>query len=227
MTQLITALDVDTPDEAIDLIDRCEGCEWFKIGLQLFSRCGPSIVDQVKAKDKKVFLDLKLHDIPTTVAKAARAGAELGAELMTVHACGGRAMIAAAKDAAAGTGAKILAVTVLTSISDDVLRNEVGLRETAADAVVRYARQSVEAGAQGIVASPKEIVFIREAIGADPLVVTPGIRPAWAAANDQARIMTPGEAASAGANFIVVGRPITHHENPAEAVRLIREELQS
>jgi len=225
MTQLITALDLDSKEAAIETVERCGGCEWFKVGLQLFSRCGPKVVDAVRGQNKHVFLDLKLHDIPNTVGKAAHAGAELGAELMTVHASGGRAMIAAAREAVEGTDTKILAVTVLTSISDDVLRTEVGLPETTAEAVVRYARQSVEAGAHGLVASPQEIRLIRDAVGPEPLIVTPGIRPEWAARNDQARVMTPREAAEHGANFVVVGRPITQNENPTEAVRLIHEEL--
>ena len=136
-------------------------------------------------------------------------------------------MIQAARQGVAGSDTRILAVTVLTSVSEAVLRDEIGLAETPGEAVARYAKQSVEAGAHGVVASPKEIGLIREAVGAEPLIVTPGIRPAWASKDDQARVMTPREAAEAGANFIVVGRPILKNDNPAEAVRLIQEEMQA
>lgn len=225
--EIITALDVDTRDAALDAVARCGACNWFKIGLQLFSREGPSIVSDVSARGKHVFLDLKLHDIPNTVAKAAKAAADMGAGLITVHAAGGRAMIEAAHNAVEGSDTRILAVTVLTSISEEVLRNEVGLPETPAEAVGRYAAQSIDAGAHGIVCSPKEITIVREAIGAEAYVVTPGVRPAWSSKDDQARVTTPADAAKAGASHIVVGRPIMSHANPAEAVRLIQEELNA
>jgi len=222
---LITALDVDTEAEAIDLASSCGACQWFKVGFQLYTRCGPDIVRRLQETHKQVFLDLKLHDIPNTVAKAAKAAADLGAGLLTMHALAGRDAIAAAREALEGTQTQLLAVTVLTSHTDDTLRNELGIPESAAIAVPRLARLAVESGAHGIVCSPLEIATVREAVGPEALIVTPGIRPKWAAANDQARIMTPAEAAEAGANYIVVGRPITHHENPAEAVGLILGEL--
>ncbi len=225
-TELITGLDVDTREEALAAVDNAAGCEWFKIGAQLFTRCGPAIVEAVQAKKKNVFLDLKYHDIPNTVAKASKAAADLGARLVTLHASGGKAMIAAARDAVEGTEARLLAVTVLTSLTDDMLRDEIGIPETAAEAVPRLANIAVEAGAHGIVCSPREITMVRDAVGPAPLIVTPGIRPKWAAKDDQARIMTPREAAEAGADMIVVVRPILKHENPPEAVRLIQEELQ-
>lgn len=224
-TQLITALDVDSMSIALELVKATRDCKWYKIGFQLFTRYGPEMVQAVKSLDRHVFLDLKFHDIPNTVGNAARMGAELGAGLMTLHACGGRKMIAAAREGVEGTDARILAVTVLTSISEDVLRNEVGLPETPEEAVVRYAKLAVDAGAHGLVASPHEITAIRDAIGPEPLIVTPGIRPEWATANDQARFMTPKEAAEKGADFIVVGRPITAHDYPEEAVGMILEEL--
>ena len=225
-TQLITGLDVDTRDEALAAVDIAAGCNWFKIGAQLFTRCGPDIVRAVQDKGKQVFLDLKYHDIPNTVAKASKAAAELDAKLFTLHAAGGKSMIAAAREAVEGSDTKILAVTVLTSLTDDMLRNEIGIPETAAEAVPRLARQAVESGAHGIVCSPREITMVREAVGPDALIVTPGIRPKWASKDDQARIMTPREAAEAGADMIVVVRPILKHENPPEAVRMILEELQ-
>ncbi len=225
-TQLITGLDVDTREEALAAVDIAAGCAWFKIGAQLFTRCGPDIVQTVQDRGKNVFLDLKYHDIPNTVAKASKAAADLGAKLFTLHASGGKAMIAAAREAVEGTGARILAVTVLTSLTDDLLREEIGIPETAAQAVPRLARAAIEAGAHGIVCSPREITLVRQAVGPEPLIVTPGIRPKWAAQDDQARIMTPREAAEAGADMIVVVRPILKHDDPPEAVRLILEELQ-
>ena len=225
VTTLITALDMDTEAEAIDLAARCGACAWFKVGLQLYTRLGPAIVTRLQESGKEVFLDLKLHDIPNTVAKAAGAAAELGAGLLTIHALAGRDAIAAARGALEGTQTRLLAVTVLTSHTDDTLRNELGIPESAAVAVPRLARMAVEAGAHGIVCSPLEIAAVREAVGPDAVIVTPGIRPAWAAANDQARIMTPADAQSAGADYIVVGRPITHHDDPAEAANLILGEL--
>jgi len=226
-TELIVGLDVDTREQALKAVEACEGCDWFKIGSQLFTRCGPSTVEDVLARDKRVFLDLKYHDIPNTVASAVRAAAALGVSLLTLHAAGGRKMIAAAREAVEGTPARLLAVTVLTSLSEEALRSEVGLPETPAEAVRRYARLAVEAGAHGLVCSPWEIEDIRATVGPEPLVVTPGIRPHWASADDQARIMTPREAAQRGANYIVVVRPILRHADPSKAVALIREELNA
>ncbi|MEA3365145.1 MAG: orotidine-5'-phosphate decarboxylase [Candidatus Hydrogenedentes bacterium] len=225
-TQLIIGLDVDTREEALAAVNIAVGCDWFKIGAQLFTRCGPDVVTAVRDLGKNVFLDLKYHDIPNTVAKGSKAAADLGAGLFTLHASGGKAMIAAAREAVEGTAARILAVTVLTSLTDAMLRHEIGIPETAAQAVPRLARLAVEAGAHGIVCSPHEIATVREAIGPEPLIVTPGIRPKWAAKDDQARIMTPREAAQAGTDMIVMARPILKHANPPEAIRLIQEELQ-
>ena len=226
-TELIVVLDMDTRQQALDTIAACGACTWYKIGSQLFTRCGPDLVREVLALGKNVFLDLKFHDIPNTVAHGAKAAADLGAGLFTVHASGGRKMIDAARKAVEGTQARILAVTVLTSLSDAELRGEVGMNETAAEAVPRLAKQAIEAGAHGIVCSPLEIALVRAAVGPGPLIVTPGIRPAWAAQDDQSRVLTPREAAAAGASMIVVGRPILKHNDPAEAVRLIQEELSN
>ncbi len=226
-TELIIALDVDTLDDAKRAVDACGGCTWYKAGLQLFSRTGPAIVEQLRGAGKRVFLDLKLHDIPNTVKHAARAAADLGADLITVHASGGRKMIAAAREAVEGTETRVLAVTVLTSISSEMLRDEVGIKASAEKTVSRLARLAVESGAHGIVSSPHEIAVVRESVGPGTLIVTPGIRPAWSGSDDQARFLTPREAARAGADFIVVGRPILKHEAPAEAVALVLKELNS
>lgn len=224
-TELVIVLDVDTQAEALSIVASCGAAEWFKIGAQLFTREGPGVVEAVRAQGKNVFLDLKYHDIPNTVAKAAAGAAALGAGLFTVHALGGRKMIAAARKAVEGTQARILAVTILTSHSDADLRADLGLPETAAEAVPRLARMAVEAGAHGIVCSPQEIKLVRAAVGPDTLIVTPGVRPAWAGVDDQERVLTPLEAARAGAGMVVVGRPILRHPNPAGAVALIQEEL--
>ncbi|MFM1920845.1 MAG: hypothetical protein RLZZ303_2479 [Candidatus Hydrogenedentota bacterium] len=225
-TDLVVVLDVDTLDEALAIVDACGGCDWFKAGSQLFTRTGPECVAALKARGKRVFLDLKFHDIPNTVAHAARAAADLGADLITLHALGGSRMINAAREAVEGSQTRILAVTILTSHSEAALREDLGLHETSLAAVGRLARLAVGAGAHGVVCSPREIVPVREILGQDALVVTPGIRPAWASKDDQERVMTPAEARAAGADLIVVGRPILKHENPAEAVASIREELR-
>lgn len=226
-TELIVVLDVDTREEALHIVDVTGQCEWYKIGAQLFTRCGPQIVRDIQALGKKVFLDLKYHDIPNTVAHAAKAAADLGVRLFTLHAFGGHDMIAAARDAVAGTDTEILAVTILTSLSDEAVRNQLGVPETASEAVPRLATLATEAGAHGIVCSAQEIALVRGAVGKTPRIVTPGIRPAWAAKNDQSRIMTPELASKAGADMIVVGRPILQHEHPHEAVQLILEELDA
>jgi orotidine-5'-phosphate decarboxylase len=225
-TELIVVLDVDIREVALKTVAQCEGCTWFKIGSQLFTRCGPEIVREVQVMNRRVMLDLKFHDIPNTVAHAAKAAADLQVGLCTLHASGGRKMIQAARAAVEGSGTALLAVTILTSLSEQELREEIGIAETPAQAVKRLAAQAIDAGAHGIVCSPQEIALVREAVGPGPLIVTPGIRPAWAGQDDQTRIMTPREAKEAGASMIVVGRPILKHANPAEAVRMIQEELE-
>jgi orotidine-5'-phosphate decarboxylase len=226
-TELIVGLDVDTRDEALRAVEACGDCRYYKIGSQLFTRCGPDIVREIMGMGKKVFLDLKWHDIPNTVAKAAKTAADMGVSLATIHSSGGRKMIEAAREAVEGSETRLLAVTILTSLSDEMLQKEVGMNETAAEAVSRLAALAVGSGAHGIVSSAHEIGRVREAIGPDGLIVTPGIRPVWASKDDQMRIMTPRQAAEAGSNFIVVVRPILKHANPSEAVRLIMEELGS
>jgi orotidine-5'-phosphate decarboxylase len=226
-TELIVVLDVDTLDEAAATVDACGDCDWFKVGSQLFTRTGPDCVRLLQDRGKRVFLDLKYHDIPNTVAHGAKGAAALGVGLFTLHALGGSKMIAAAREAVEGTDTRILAVTILTSHSDDALRADLGLHETAAQAVPRLAKMAVDAGAHGIVCSPQEIALVRAAVGPEPIIVTPGIRPAWSSKDDQERIMTPAEARAAGASMIVVGRPILRHSNPAEAVGLILEELNA
>ena len=223
--ELIVVLDFDTREEAMKTVSLCKGCDWFKVGAQLFTRCGPEAVRDILNAGKNVFLDLKYHDIPNTVGKAAAAAAGLGAKLITVHASGGARMLEAARAGVEGTPARILAVTVLTSLSDTMLTEELGMDSSVVRTVPRWARMAVNAGAHGIVCSPHEIKIVRDGVGPEPLIVTPGIRPDWAAQNDQVRVTTPRQAVESGANMVVVGRPILHHSNPAEAVSLIKKEL--
>jgi len=191
-----------------------------KVGLQAFAAHGPEAV-RAAAAHAPVFCDLKLHDIPNTVAGAAAAVADLGVAMLTVHAAGGPAMIAAAAKAAPDV--TVLAVTVLTSLDDAALR-AVG-QPPAAEQVPRLAALAVEAGADGVVCAPTDLAAVRAAIGREPVVVTPGIRPAGSAPDDQARIATPAAAVAAGADHLVVGRPVTAAADPAAAARAILQEL--
>ena len=224
--RLIVPLDVDSAEIAMNLVAEIgDSVLWYKVGKQLFTREGPDIVRQLKAKGKRVFLDLKFHDIPNTVAQAVRSATELGADIVNVHASGGRAMMAAAAEAKTGD-ALVIAVTVLTSLDREALE-EVGIDAPVDEQVVRLASLAQEAGLAGVVASGKESALIREACGPDFVQVIPGIRPAGSAANDQKRVLTPGDAISCGAHYLVVGRPITKADNPAAAARAIVEEIDS
>jgi orotidine-5'-phosphate decarboxylase len=200
-------------------------CGMVKLGLEFFLANGAAGFRAVGARD--VFLDLKLHDIPNTVAGAVRAVLPLAPRLLTLHAAGGAAMIAAARQAAETAGAarpKLLAVTVLTSLDDAALAS-VGVADGARAQVLRLARAALEAGADGLVCSPQEVALLRDAFGGGPLLVVPGIRPAGSAADDQARTMTPAEAARAGADWLVVGRPITRARDPAAAAAALAAEI--
>ena len=231
--RLIIALDVDTADKALRLVGQLKGAvRFFKIGLELFSACGPGIVEQVKATGCEVFLDLKFHDIPTTVAKAAVSVTKLGAYMFNVHALGGYDMMRKAAEAVRAEAArlarpapKVIAVTVLTSMDEKALKMT-GINAIMNDEVAALARLAKEAALDGVVASPQETRMIRALLGPDFLIVTPGVRPAWAGSDDQKRIATPAEAVAAGASFIVVGRPVTAAQDPAEAARRIIEEIE-
>lgn len=224
-TSLIVPLDVDTLDAAREAVDGCGPVPVYKVGFQLFTRSGREAVAMVRDAGKDVFLDLKLYDIPNTVEKGAAAAADMGVLMTTVHASGGPDMITAARRAVEGSNTNILAVTVLTSFDEASWKAVANSDEPAADAVVRLAVLAYDAGAHGIVASPREAAAIREALGPEALIVTPGVRPAWASTDDQARVMTPRDAAQAGVDYIVCGRPILKHVDPAEAARLIMEEM--
>ena len=190
-----------------------------KVGLEMFTAEGPAAVRAAAALGRPVFLDLKLHDIPNTVEGAARSAAASGASLLTVHASGGPAMVAAAVKGAGGK-LRVLAVTVLTSLDAAALR-AVGLDGPPEAAVVRLARLAVDAGAGGLVCSPHEVRAVRAAVGPGPLLVVPGVRPAGAAKGDQARVATPAEAVAAGADVIVLGRPLRDAPDPLAAAREI------
>jgi orotidine-5'-phosphate decarboxylase len=194
-----------------------------KVGLELFSAEGPAAVRAAAGLGAPVFLDLKLHDIPNTVEGAARSAAASGAALLTVHASGGAEMVAAAVRGAGGR-LRVLAVTVLTSLDDAALR-AIGLEGPAESAVVRLARLAVGAGAGGLVCSPHEVAAVRAAVGQGPLLVVPGVRPPGAAKGDQARVATPAEAVAAGADVIVVGRPLRDAPDPVRAAREIADTL--
>jgi orotidine-5'-phosphate decarboxylase len=231
--KLIVALDVDTADKALELVDQLrEVAGMFKIGSTLFTAVGPQIVKDVIASGSRVFLDLKFHDIPHQVAGAARSAAELGVSLFTVHASGGPEMMKSAAEAVAevaertgGPRAAVLAISVLTSV-DSAILSQIGVNESPAESVMRLVKLAKVSGVDGVVASPQEVAAIRSAV-ADPkfLVVTPGIRPAQMQ-DDQRRVATPEAALAAGASYLVVGRPITGAPDPVAAARVIVNEMQ-
>jgi orotidine-5'-phosphate decarboxylase len=228
MAELIVALDVSTTADVEQMVDRLgESVSFYKIGLELFSAEGPAVVRAVKARGKRVFLDLKLHDIPRTVERAVKSGAALGVDLMTIHSVGGKAMIRAAKDAALACGErapKILAVTVLTSLDQSDL-GDIGVSRVVSEQVEALGRLAVGNGADGIVCSPKEVAKLRAALGPSALLVTPGVRPAGAAVGDQKRVATPGQAVRDGSTHLVVGRPILEAPDPCAAARAIVAEM--
>ena len=214
-----------TDEAAFKLIDDLgDSVRFYKIGLQLFTKYGPAFVQRVKATGAKVFLDLKFHDIPNTVQHAVRSACEIGVDMTTIHLSGGGKMIAAAVAGAGSDAALILGVTVLTSSSRETLQ-EVGVHGAVEDEVLRLAKLGVENGIRGVVASPQEISLLRQIFGTGLTIVTPGVRPEWAAANDQQRTLTPRAAVAAGADYLVIGRPITAHANPAEAAQKIAAEI--
>ncbi len=220
--QLIVALDVPTAADARKVVVAVgDAAVFYKVGKQLFTAEGPQVVRELTAAGKKVFLDLKYHDIPTSVAGAVGEAAKLAADMVTVHASGGGKMLRAAVEAAkARPGMAVLAVTVLTSFDDDDL-DKIGVRGHVLDQVMRLAAIALTDGCQGLVASAREARQLRAEFGNEFLLVTPGVRPTGAAAGDQTRVVTPAEAFAAGASHIVVGRPITGASDPAAAVRRI------
>ncbi|MBK9138475.1 MAG: orotidine-5'-phosphate decarboxylase [Verrucomicrobia bacterium] len=229
---IIAALDVPTPERALELAGQLAGAVGaFKVGKELFTAAGPDIVRRLRATGAAVFLDLKFHDIPNTVAAAVRAAVRLDVQMLTIHASGGRPMMQAAEEAARDEAARqgaapplVLGVTVLTSLDDAALA-EVGIAATSAQQVARLARLAAEAGLRGMVCSPLEIGLLRNVLPPTVQLVTPGIRPAGADRGDQKRTLTPAEAIAAGANWLVIGRPIIAAPDPAAAARAIAESL--
>ena len=225
--RLIVALDVPDAAAASVLVERLDDtCTWFKVGLELFVAAGPAVLEPLLRRDYQVFLDLKLMDIPNTVAGAVRSAAGLGARMLTVHAAGGPAMLAAAQEALSGMAnpPELLAVTVLTSM-DEMQLKAVGVGRDAASQVELLARMGLDAGIRGFVCSPNEVKALRAMTGPGGTLVVPGIRPAGTAAGDQRRIATPADALRAGASRIVVGRPITQAADPAEAAERVLAEM--
>jgi orotidine-5'-phosphate decarboxylase len=230
--RLIVALDVDGLHAASDLVERLDGIVTrFKVGSQLFTAAGPAAVEAVRKRGGEVFLDLKYHDIPNTVAGAAREAARLGVFMFNVHAGGGRAMMraaAAAVAAATASGSRrplVIAVTVLTSLDRAALSRELGIASSVEGHVLHLCRLARDAGLDGCVASPNEIRVIRNQLGAGWVIVTPGVRPAGSDADDQSRIGTPQATARAGARYLVVGRPITAAPDPVKAAQAILAEI--
>lgn len=225
--RLIVALDVPDAAAAARMVDQLEKtCHWFKVGLELFVAAGPAVIEPLVARGHSVFLDLKLHDIPNTVAGAVRSAAALGVRSLTLHAAGGPAMLAAARGALEGFAdpPELLAVTVLTSMDERQI-NAIGLDRSPSEQVELLARMGLAAGMSGFVCSAQEVAALRAITGPEGVLVVPGIRPAGAAIGDQKRIATPAEALRKGASYLVVGRPITQAADPAAAAESILEEM--
>ncbi len=217
-TQIILALDVPDAEEALAWVKRFGnriGC--YKVGLQLFTREGPELVRALRREGVQVFLDLKYHDIPHTVARAVESALELDVQFLTLHASGGPKMCRAAVEAAAGSNLCLLGVTVLTAMGDSDLE-AVGIRERSADQVLRLARLATDAGVPGLVCSPLEVEGLRGTLPSETVLVTPGVRPEGSASGDQIRIATPEAAIASGASHVVIGRPILQAENPEDVL---------
>ena len=229
MADIIVALDVQTREEAVEKVKAIgDPVGFYKIGMELFTAEGPDVVKAVKDLGKKVFLDLKFHDIPRTVERAIRSGGKLGVDLMTIHSVGAKAMIQSARMAAdefGPNGPKILAVTVLTSLDQSDLADVGIVGRTPAEQVMAMAKFATENGAHGLVCSPKEVGALSKALKAGTLFITPGVRPAGAAVGDQKRVAAPADAVRDGATHLVVGRPILAAEDPVAAARQILAEM--
>ncbi|MGG4193742.1 MULTISPECIES: orotidine-5'-phosphate decarboxylase [unclassified Paenibacillus] len=232
--RIMVALDYPNADAARELLQQLQGIPcYMKVGMQLFYAAGPAFVRELKDKGYKVFLDVKMHDIPNTVKGGANSITKLGVDMFNVHAGGGAAMMASAMEgveAALAENAElkrpvVIAVTQLTSTNETVMNEELGIPGKVADTVVRYAKLTKLAGLNGVVASPQEVTAIKAACGEEFHTITPGIRPAGSAKGDQSRVMTPAQAFEQGTDYIVVGRPITAAPNPRDAILSIMKEL--
>ncbi|MCL2660331.1 MAG: orotidine-5'-phosphate decarboxylase [Acidobacteriaceae bacterium] len=221
---MAVALDVPDARSALSLVDMLgESCRWLKVGMELYYAAGNALVAELQRRGYKIFLDLKLHDIPNTVAGGVRSASQAGAGLMTIHASGGGAMMRAAVEAVKAP-TRLLAVTVLTSMDAEELRG-VGVSATPQEQVLRLARLAWSSGIRGMVCSAEEVALLRQELGPEAFLVVPGIRPAGSDAGDQRRIATPRDAIAAGASMLVVGRPITKAPDPAQAAREILAEI--
>ncbi len=232
--RIITALDVPTMDQALGLAERLgESGGFVKVGLELFSAAGPDVVHRLRDLGRDIFLDLKYHDIPNTVAAASRVAVSLGASLCTIHAGNGRSAMTAAAEAVAqakvdprtGRRPALLAVTILTSLSQQEMGEVSPSLDSLQDRIQRLARLAWDCGCDGLVCSATDLPGLRAALGPEPVIVTPGIRPAGTDAGDQHRVATPAEAMKAGADFLVIGRPITQAPDPGAALRSIAAEM--
>lgn len=232
--RLMIALDYPDVTQARTLIDKLEGIPcYMKVGMQLFYAAGPEFIKELKSRGYSVFVDVKMHDIPNTVKGGAESLTKFGVDMFNVHASGGSAMMVAAREGAASavnanpalSMPLIIAVTQLTSTSQEVMNNEIGIAGDVADTVVRYAKLAADAGLAGVVASPQESSAIAAACGPAFCTVTPGIRPAGSSLDDQSRVMTPGKAIGQGSHFLVVGRPVTAALDPRQAALNIIEEM--
>lgn len=224
--RIIVALDTDSTDTALSMVRSLAGeVGMFKVGMELFPRGGPDLVRRIRSGGGDVFLDLKFHDIPNTVAGAVRSAAAMGVRFTTVHASGGRQMLASAAEAARGTGMTILAVTVLTSLDDSDLY-EIGFASSPAEMVLRLAGMARREGIGGYVCSAREVSAVRDLVGREAVLVTPGVRLPDHASQDQKRVVTPFDAMRNGADFLVVGRPITKAADPVDAARRFAAEMR-
>ncbi len=230
---IITALDYNNAQDALEFVAKVDpSLTRLKIGKELFTRAGPALVEQLQTKGFEIFLDLKFHDIPNTVAGALSAAASLGVWMVNVHAFGGPRMLAAARDAipeaGASGGTRLIGVTVLTSMDDAELKH-IGIQATAQEQVKALARLCIDQGLDGVVCSAQEVSLIRSIAPESFLTVTPGVRPATAgvANDDQRRVMTPADAIKAGSSYLVIGRPITQSNNPLESLQQIHEQISS
>jgi len=231
--KIIVALDLKGYNNIINLVDSLEGAVWFKVGAVNFTAHGIKLIEELKKRNKKIFLDLKYHDIPNTVKGAVQAAASLGVDMLTVHSIGGIEMMVKAKEAVkefedknGKKGPEVAAITVLTSMNDENLKEDMFIELTVKETVLRLAKNALRAGISAIVASAKEVKLLRENFGDYFTIITPGIRPEWAARNDQKRVVTPKDAIKLGSDFIVIGRPIYGDKNPQEAFERIRKELE-
>ncbi len=221
----MVALDVASLEAALALVDQIPSVRWWKVGLELFSAVGPRILGELKQRDKLIFLDAKLHDIPNTVGRAAAVAASHRVDRLSVHTLGGRQMLEAAAQAVAGSSCRLLAITVLTSLSSTELTQELNIKLPLQDYVVQLTQLALDCGLKGAVCSPQEVSQLRQHFHTLELV-TPGIRPNLTSHQDQARTLTPSAAFAAGSDYLVIGRPITQAPDPAQAFRAICHSLE-